>query len=208
TSDNGPWLSYGDHAGSSGIYREGKGTCWEGGTRVSCIMRWPGHIPADTTSNAMLMTIDVLPTFAHLIGANLPDHAIDGRDAWSIISGPPDAAPVHDFYAFYYANNQLQAITSGDGRWKLILPHQYRTLAGGPGGKDGIPVKYQQASITDPELYDLYADPSESKNLAASEPAELAKMEAYAETMRRELGDSLQKRQGTGVREPGHHTPH
>ena len=61
TSDNGPWLSYGEHAGSAGPLREGKGTCWEGGVRVPCIMRLPGEIPAGTTSDAMLMTIDLAP---------------------------------------------------------------------------------------------------------------------------------------------------
>ena len=85
TTDNGPWLSYGDHAGTAGPLREGKGTCWEGGVRVPCIMRWPGKIPAGTESNAMLMTIDLLPTIARLVGAQLPEHAIDGLDVWPLL---------------------------------------------------------------------------------------------------------------------------
>ena len=80
TSDNGPWLSYGDHAGSASPLREGKGTCWEGGTREPCIMRWPGKIPAGTESKQMLMSLDLFPTIAKLIGAELPKHAIDGLD--------------------------------------------------------------------------------------------------------------------------------
>ncbi len=72
TSDNGPWLSYGDHAGSAGPFREGKGTAWEGGTRVPCLMRWPGKIPAGLRSDATFMTIDLLPTLARLIDAPLP----------------------------------------------------------------------------------------------------------------------------------------
>ncbi len=80
TSDNGPWLSYGDHGGSAGPLREGKGTTWEGGTRVPCIMRWPGRIPAGTKSDAMLMTIDLFPTLAAITGATLPPQKIDGLD--------------------------------------------------------------------------------------------------------------------------------
>ena len=75
-SDNGPWLSYGTHSGSAYPLREGKGTSWEGGTRVPCLMRWPGHIPANTVCDEMLMTIDILPTLAKIIGAPLPEHTI------------------------------------------------------------------------------------------------------------------------------------
>ena len=92
SSDNGPWLSYGDHAGSSGPFREGKGTSWEGGKRVTGIMRWPGKIPAGTSSNAMLMTIDLLPTLANHISAKLPDHPIDGKDVMPLLTGP-DTTP-------------------------------------------------------------------------------------------------------------------
>jgi arylsulfatase A len=205
TSDNGPWLSYGDHAGSAGPFREGKGTCWEGGTRVTGIMRWPAKIPAGTTSDAMMMTIDVLPTVANVIGAKLPDHTIDGKDIWPLISGEPGAAKSpHDFYAFYYQQNELQALTTGDGRWKLQLPHGYRTLGNQPKATGGIPAKYQTGRVTEPELYDLYADPSESRNVAAQNPEVLAKLQGYAERMRTELGDSARKMpKGEGSREPG-----
>lgn len=204
TSDNGPWLSYGDHAGSSGPYREGKGTCWEGGTRVTGIMRWPAKIPAGTTTDAMAMTIDVLPTIAAVTGAPLPERKIDGLNIWPIIAGEDDATNPHEGYAFYYKQNELQAVTSGDGRWKLIFPHTYRTLNGRPGGKDGIPVKYENIQMESAELYDLYADPSESKNVIADFPAEKAKLMAFAEKIRAELGDSLKKlKTGTGTREAG-----
>ena len=201
TSDNGPWLSYGDHAGSAGPLREGKGTNWEGGTRVSCLMRWPDHIPAGTTSDMMLMTIDIFPTVAHLIGAKLPDHKIDGLNVWPVISG--DAPNPHEFYAFYYENNQLQAITSSDGKWKLQLPHTYRTLGGEPGGKGGIPAKYKNVKLEKAELYDLYTDISESQNMTEKNPDMVKKLEGYAETMREELGDAITKREGSGVREAG-----
>jgi arylsulfatase A-like enzyme len=205
TSDNGPWLSYGDHAGSAGPLREGKGTCWEGGTRVTGIMKWPAKIPAGTTTDTMMMTIDVLPTIAHVIDAKLPDHKIDGMNCWPIVAGEPGAKNPHDFYAYYYEQNQLQAITSGDGRWKLQLPHGYRSLPPDqPQATGGIPVLYKQVKIEQPELYDLYTDLSESKNLATQFPDQVTKLQQHAETIRAELGDSLLKLpKGSGTREAG-----
>ena len=203
TSDNGPWLSYGNHAGSAGPLREGKGTCWEGGTRVPCLMRWPGRIPAGTTSADMLMTIDVLPTIAKLVGAELPKHALDGRDVWPLLAGEPGARNPHAAYWFYYENNQLQAVRSGDGRWKLQLPHAFRTLNGRAGGRDGVPVKYEQRKLDAPELFDLHADLAETNNVAAQQAEVMVRLLKSAEAAREELGDSLTKRQGRGVREPG-----
>lgn len=203
TSDNGPWLNYGNHAGSTGPLREGKGTTWEGGTRVPCIMRWPGKIPRGKTSDAMLMTIDLLPTIAKLTDAELPKHKIDGLDVWSLITGAKSAKNPHDAYFFYYHQSQLQAVTSGDGQWKLYLPHEFRTLAGRPGGKDGIPAKYEQAKITAPELYDLKRDLSETKNVAAANPEMVQRLLAFAEQARADMGDTLTQRTGSGVREPG-----
>jgi arylsulfatase A-like enzyme len=203
TSDNGPWLSYGNHAGRADPLREGKGTCWEGGVRVPCIMRWPGKIPAGSTCGDMLMTIDLLPTLAKLVGAEPPKHPIDGRDIWPLITGAPGAKNPHEAYAFWYQNNQLQAVISGDGRWKLQLPHTYRTLAGRPGGTNGIPAKYQDATIEKAELYDLRHDVSETTDVAAANPAVVQQLQAFAEKMRTQLGDSLTRRAGSAVREPG-----
>ncbi len=205
TSDNGPWLSYGDHAGSAGPLREGKGTCWEGGTRVPGIMKWPRKIPAGTTTDSMMMTIDLLPSIARVIEARLPDHKIDGLDCWPIIAGESGAKNPHDFYAFYYEQNQLQAITSGDGRWKLQLPHGYRSQPSGqPKASGGVPTLYKQVKVEQAELYDLYSDVSESKNVAAQFPGEVAKLQKQAEIIRAELGDSLMKLpKGGGSREAG-----
>ncbi len=203
TSDNGPWLSYGNHAGSAKPLREGKGTTWEGGTRVPCIMRWPGRIPAGTDSSDMFMTIDLFPTIAKVTGAALPDVKIDGLDVWPIISRQPGAVNPHASYWFYYETNQLQAVTSSDGRWKLQLPHQYRTLDGKPGGKDGTPAPYSQGKIQRPELYDLVNDIGESTDVSGKHPEIVGKLEAEAEMARSELGDSLTKRSGNGNREPG-----
>jgi arylsulfatase A-like enzyme len=205
TSDNGPWLSYGDHCGNAGPLREGKGTCWEGGVRVPCVMRWPGKLPAGTSTDEPLGTIDLLPTIAQLAGADLPPRKIDGKDGWPLISGAPGAKSPQETYFFYYANNQLQGLASG--RWKLQLPHSYRTLGGQPGGKGGVPAKYHDEKIVEPELYDLTSDVGEKTNLAARNPAELSRLLAIADTMRAELGDSLTDRKGSANREPGKTTP-
>jgi arylsulfatase A-like enzyme len=203
TTDNGPWLSYGNHAGSAGPLREGKGTAWEGGTRVPCVMRWPGKIPAGTTSDDFFMTIDLLPTIANRIGARLPALPIDGKDVWPLISRQPGAKNPHEGYGMWYAQNELQAVVSGDGRWKLILPHRYRTLAGRPGGRDGKPAKYENTQVTVPLLYDLRADMREQADVAAANPAVVKQLLAFAEKCRDDLGDSLTKRTGNGTREPG-----
>jgi arylsulfatase len=183
--------------------REGKGTAWEGGTRVPCVMRWPGKLPAGTSTDTMLMTIDLLPTFAKLIGAKLPEHKIDGLDVWPLLAGERGAKNPHDAYWSYYAQNELQAVFSGDGRWKLQLPHGYRTLAGRPGGKDGIPAKYENAKIEAPQLYDLSKDVGEKTDVAAANPAIVKQLLAHADAARAELGDSLTKAKGSGVRAVG-----
>ncbi|MFM8617874.1 MAG: sulfatase [Opitutaceae bacterium] len=203
TSDNGPWLSYGDHAGSSGPHREGKGTAWEGGTRVPCLMRWPGQLPAGAVSDQYVMTIDLLPTLARRIGAELPKLKIDGLDVWPILSQQPGATNPHAGYGNWYAQNELQAVVSGDGEWKLVLPHRYRTLGGRPGGRDGIPAKYDVVNQERPALYNLRTDRAETKDVAAAHPEVVARLQAFAEQCRAELGDTLTQRKGTGTREPG-----
>jgi arylsulfatase A len=203
TSDNGPWLSYGDHAGSAYPLREGKATNWEGGTREPCIMRWPGKIPAGSESWKMLMTIDLFPTIAKLIGAKLPNHTIDGLDVWPIISGKRNAVNPHEAYWFYFEVNQLQAVVTGDGRWKLQLPHTYHTLGGKPGGHGGLPAPYENRKLEKAELYDLVNDISEATDVAEQHPKMVKHLEADAEKSRTELGDALTKRTGKGAREPG-----
>jgi arylsulfatase A len=199
TSDNGPWLSYGDHAGSAGPLREGKATTWEGGVRMPCIARWPEKIPAGIVCREPAMTIDVLPTVAALAGAELPGHKIDGKDIWPLLSGKPDARSPHDALYFYW-DRHLQAVRSG--KWKLHLPHSYRTLAGKPGGKDGKPVAYGQAE-TPLALYDLTKDVGETTNLAAEYPEVVERLKALAERAREDLGDSATKQEGKGVRASG-----
>lgn len=197
TSDNGPWLSYGDHAGSAGPLREGKGTMFEGGCREPTIMWWPGRIPAATRCSEPAMTIDILPTVARLIGAALPEHPIDGKDIWPLMSGAAGARSPQEAYYFYYGN-QLQAVRSG--RWKLHFPHDYRSLDGQPGGRDGIPARYVNKSIG-LALFDLEADIGETTNVAEQHPDVVARLQVLGEAMREELGD--QQRKGRGNRPAG-----
>jgi arylsulfatase A-like enzyme len=200
TSDNGPWLSYGDHAGSTGPLREGKGTTFEGGVRVPFVARFPGRIPSGSVQREPAMTIDLFPTIARLIGAELPAHPIDGRDVWPLLVSAPGARSPQDAYLFYYRTNELQAIRVG--RWKLHFPHVYRTLATAP-GTGGIPGKYDYGARTGLELYDLRADVGETTDVADQHPEVVALLEALADRARAELGDALTDRRGSGVREPG-----
>jgi arylsulfatase A len=197
TSDNGPWLVYGNHAGSAGPLREGKQTVWEGGVRVPFIIRGPG-IPANTSSDAMLMSIDLLPTLARVTGAALPTRPIDGLDVWPVLSGAPGATNPHDGYAYYFATNELQAVASGDGRWKLILPHTYNALQ--QKVDDGRRGTVARTPVETAQLFDLRADLGERNNVAAQHPEVVRQLEAFAEKTRGELGDTLTKREGKGVR--------
>jgi len=199
TSDNGPWLSYGDHAGSAGPLREGKGTMFDGGCREPTLMWWPGTIPAGTVCREPAMTIDILPTIAHLVGARLPDHPIDGKNIWPLIAGQPGAKSPHEAYFFYWGRH-LQAVRMG--RWKLHFPHTYRTLGGRPGGTGGKPVPYQQARIG-LSLFDLEADVGEKTNVADQHPEVVERIKRLADRMRAELGDSATKQKGSGVRPAG-----
>jgi len=200
TSDNGPWLSYGTHAGCALPLREGKGTTWEGGVREPTIMRWPGRIPAGATCSEPIMTIDFLPTIAHLVGGRLPEHKIDGLNVWPLIEGRPGAACPHEAFTFYWGR-ALEAVRMD--KWKLHFPHAYRTLAGRKGGTGGKPVKYKTAR-TGLALYDLRADISESTNVADAHPDVVKRIEALADAARKDLGDSARKIQGGGLRPAGH----
>lgn len=196
TTDNGPWLSYGDHAGSAAPLREGKGTMWEGGCRVPTVMWWPGKIPAGTSCDELATTMDILPTVAAMIGADLPDHKIDGKDIRGLMFGESQESP-HEYFYHYYGGGQLQAVR--DREWKLFFPHKYRTLAGREGGSGGTPVSYSQGQ-TKVELYNLKQDVSETKNVAEEYPEVVARLKAAAEVAREDLGDKLTKRSGSGIR--------
>ncbi len=184
-SDNGPWLSYGTHSGIALPLREGKGTAWEGGQRVPCIIKWAGEVPEGKISDEPLMTIDILPTLAEITGTQLPDHKIDGESILQLIKDPENESSPHEALFFYYGR-KLHAVRSGD--WKLHLPHQYITLSGRRGGKDGIPVKYDYVT-TDTALYNLKDDISEMNNLKDQYPDKVRELTEYAKKIIAELGN-------------------
>jgi arylsulfatase A len=199
SSDNGPWLSYGDHAGSAKPLREGKGTTFDGGQRESTIMRWPGQIPAGTVCNEPASTMDILPTIAKLTGAKLPAHTIDGKNIWPLMSGKRGAKSPHEAF-FYYRGFALEAVRSG--KWKLHLPHSYRSLGGRKGGTGGQPVKYEQAKIG-LALFDLKKDIGEQHDVSAQYPDVVERLLGLAEKMREDIGDSAKKMTGKNRRPPG-----
>ena len=181
TSDNGPWLNYGDHAGSAAPLREGKGTMFDGGCREPTLAWWPGTIPANSECKEPAMTIDLLPTIANRIGTDLPKHRIDGKDIWSLFVS--DGKSPHEAYYFYYGN-QLQAVRKG--KWKLHFPHGYRTMAGKPGGTGGIPTNYTQAKIG-LSLFDLDSDIGETRDLKDKFPEITNQLKSLREKFHKDL---------------------
>jgi arylsulfatase A-like enzyme len=220
SSDNGPFLSYGAHAGSAGPLREGKLTAYEGGVRVPTIMRWPGAIPAGAECREPVMTIDLLPTVAPLVGAELPTRKIDGRDILPLLRGEAGAQSPHEAL-FIYSGDELHAVRSGE--WKLHLAHPYLTVMAEP-GRDGKPSGWgtlkpqsiEQSGVTGIAsrhgyrveqqalaLYNLRDDLSERRDVSAEHPEIVARLTKFVEQARAELGDGLTQRKGTGAREAG-----
>jgi arylsulfatase A len=175
-SDNGPWLSYGDHAGSKGPLREGKATVFEGGVRVPMIASWPGHIPAGRTCTEPAMTIDLVPTVSKFVGLTREpsDPPLDGLDISPLLMGAPGAKSPHEALYFFWGD-ELQAIRSG--QFKLHLAHDYTALvAPGGGGKPGK----LETRKTPQALYDLAADIGESRDVSAQHPQVVAKLMDFA----------------------------
>jgi arylsulfatase len=219
-SDNGPWLSYGEHAGSATPFREGKLTTFEGGVRVPCVVRWPGKVPAGRVSDEPFMAINWLPTLVELTGGKAPTRPIDGKSVKPLLLGEATARSPHEAL-FFFGGTQLEAVRSG--KWKLHFAHPYITTAGEP-GRGGKPSNWgnnEAKSITQSgiegiasrhggrveqielSLFDLDADPDETTNVAAAYPEVVARLTKLAEPIRAELGDSLQDVEGTSLRSAG-----
>ncbi len=198
TSDNGPWRPYGDHAGSPGIYREGKGTTFEAGMREPGIFWGPGRIPAGSVSRELATSMDLLPTFAKLSGGTLPAATIDGHDISPLITGVAGAKTPYKWF-YYFWPDELQAVRSGN--WKLHVPHNHRhqTQPAGTGGKPFGEVT-ERIELS---LFDLSTDPSETTNVASQHPKVVARLLNMIDIGRKELGDSGTKTKGRGVRPPG-----
>jgi arylsulfatase A len=158
TTDNGPWLTFKHHGGSAGPLRDGKGTTFEGGQRVPCVMWGPGRIPANTETSELMGTIDLLPTIATLTGTPLPTkNKIDGLDASALVLGT-GSSPRSEF--LYYTS---QGVIEGlrQGKWKLLVKQKKVPKNAKP-----------NAVVPEPEilLFDLQSDIGEATNLAEANP--------------------------------------
>lgn len=200
TSDNGPWLNYGNHAGSSGGYREGKGTSYEGGQRVPCVMRWKGTMPEGLVCNKLSSTIDLLPTIAKFCQAKLPSNKIDGLDISELLKGNLSAEPRKSFY-YYYRKNSLEAVRKGN--WKLVLAHNGRTYEGFQPGNDGYPGQVNENSPVPMALYDLRRDSGERYDVQKTYPKIVEELLLLAEEAREDLGDDITQKTGKNNREAG-----
>jgi len=198
-SDNGPWIAYGNHGGSTGGLKEGKETSFEGGIRSPLLIRYPTKIPAEKVINTPINGIDLLPTFAHLANAKLPAKKIDGQNILpQLIGKDQEMAP--DAYFFYMNKNQLEAVMTQ--RWKLVLPHAFNSLNGKEGGQDGGLAIYEKIQ-TELALYDLIQDEKELNNVAAMYPEIVQKLQIKADSIRQILGDEVTGIKGTEIRPLG-----
>jgi arylsulfatase A-like enzyme len=183
TSDNGS-----QRKGSNDPLRGKKGRTDEGGMRVPCVVRWPGKIPAGSSSGEITATIDLLPTFAKLAGTKAPtDRTIDGKDIWPILSGQPQARSPHEAF-YYYQMDQLQAVRSGP--WKLFVAMDAKKRNWGK-PEPAQPLK----------LFNLANDIHEDTNLATAKPDVVKRLLVLAEKARHDLGDT--GRPGAGQRKAG-----
>jgi len=200
TSDNGPWINYGNHAGSTGGLREGKGTSFEGGQRVPGIIRWKGTIQPNIVSNQLASTIDLFPTIAAITKTSLPNKKIDGVSILPILQGDKNATPRKTFL-YYYRKNSLEAVRIDN--WKLVFAHPSRSYLNQLPGMNGYPGKAPEDVAMPLALYDLRRDPAENYDIKDMHPDIVKKLQALAEEARADLGDDLQKRTGANNRAVG-----
>ncbi len=149
TSDNGPWKVFKTDGGSAGPLRGGKGTTWEGGTRVPCIAWWPGKIPSGSFQTKVITNMDLLPTIANLCGADLPKKDIDGVDVSSALFGEKQNEESKPFL-YYSSRGELQGIRKG--KYKLLIIED------------------------DTFLFDLESDISEAYNISESLPEKIIEL--------------------------------
>lgn len=185
TSDNGPWLTFGEHGGNTAGLREGKLTTFEGGQRVPCIMWWKNRMLQGVVCNKLVSAIDIFPTLASITRSTLPSRRIDGVDILPLLKGDNDIVPRKDFW-YYYGKNNLEAVRNE--RFKLVFSHTYMANAeSGSKGHKGKSVK----TIAELALYDLMTDPGERYNVIDKYPEEVVRLQLVAEQARNDLGDGL-----------------
>jgi arylsulfatase A len=156
TSDNGPWLVKHERGGSAGLLFEGKGSTWEGGMREPAIARFPGRIPPGTVCTAVATTLDLLPTFAAMAGAQIPtDRILDGVNITGVLTGKQKTGKDT---VYFYKGRELYAIRKG--AWKAHFTTVIR-----PYGPDVLTEK-----LDPPLLFNVEEDPSEKFDRATEHP--------------------------------------
>lgn len=174
TSDNGPWVLYDQHGGSSGHLFGAKGTGYEGGQRVPSVFWGPGRIKPGVVS-AMGSTLDLLPTFANMAGVPVPDDRIyDGYDLSPVLT-KGNRSPREEM--FYYHGTRIFAARKGD--FKLYF------FENNPAG-----YPEQMRELDTLQLYNIQHDPSEKYNLADQHPEIINDIKMLVET-HRETVDSV-----------------
>jgi len=197
TSDNGPWLTYGNHGGNTGGFREGKGTAWEGGVRVPLIVKWPDHIKPASVCNNLTASMDLLPTLTKICGAKQPSKKIDGIDIISLLKQQAGSNP-RDEFVYYYDRCSLKGVRKG--QWKLVLPNVSQTYKRATAiGYNGWPGKYASDSVR-LALYDLRTDPGETLDVKEKFPEIVQQLTLIADKYRKEIGDDLTGQKGTEIR--------
>ncbi len=167
TSDNGSRAN--NEGGSNAPLRGGKGSTWEGGQRLPCIMRWPAAIPPGQTCRELVCSLDFLPTFVELAGGTVStERIVDGRSIVPLMRGESGAASPHEAF-YYYTGGNLEAVRSGP--WKLHF-RKHRELVSA--------------------LYNLESDIGETTDVQDANPEVVARLAALAEAMRLRLGDRAQ----------------
>ena len=184
TTDNGPWnqqnyINFGINMypdkktifwGDSGALRGGKGSVYEAGSRVPCIMRWKGKIPAGERRDGLISTLDFMPSFATIMGFTLPqDVRIDGVDQTDYIFSKTNKSARRSFCYTQADHKGFCAIR--DERWKLILPNRH----------DNPPSYLMDLGSDGYELYDLKNDRSEKINLIKKHPQIVKKLKKELE---------------------------
>jgi arylsulfatase A-like enzyme len=165
TSDNGPARR------TAGPLRGNKATTFEGGVREPCLMRWPGKIPAGTVCHEIAGNIDLLPTFAKLVGVDQPsDRVIDGRDITPLMFDP-NAGPIRDTHLYFHGNGQLDAIRQGE--WKLFLTE--------PAADAKKKAKAKESGSAGPALFNVVTDVGETMNVAAENPEVVERLRTLAQ---------------------------
>ena len=197
TSDNGPWLIKNkdhadghlpsDHGGSAGPLRSGKVSTFEGGVRVPAILWGPGRVPAGTTCDELASTLDILPTFAKLANAKVPDdRVIDGEDITHLFHGDFQKANPEKAY-FYYLRVHLQGVRQG--KWKLHLPRVKEPVGVAPFSRNTHIASSDRIGFPEPFLVNLDTDIGETTNVADEHPDVVRRLLMLADAMGDDLGD-------------------